>query len=95
MTEAITLEVALALIAGLGIVYGWIKNHGDHDTEVLERLARLEAKLDGLAETVDRHNKVVERTFKLESDLGTAFKHIDRIRADIDKLENVKIGGTE
>ena len=87
MTEAITLEVALALIAGLGIVYGWIKTHGDHDTEVLERLARLEAKLDNLADTVDKHNKVVERTFKLESDLHTAFKHIDRLRDDIEKVE--------
>ena len=87
MTEAITLEVALALIAGLGIVYGWIKTHGDQDAEVLERLARLEAKLDSLADTVDKHNKVVERTFKLESDLNTAFKHIDRLRDDIEKVE--------
>ena len=91
MQEAITLELALALIAGAGIVYGWVKSSGDNNTEVLERLTRLETKLDGLADTVDRHNKVVERTFKLESDLNTAFKHIDRMRADIDKLE----GGTE
>ena len=87
MTEAITLEVALALIAAIGIIYGWVKNHGDSNTEVLERLTRLETKLDSLADTVDKHNKVVERTFKIESDLNTAFKHIDRIREDIEKLE--------
>lgn len=87
MTEAITLELALALIAGLGIIYGWVKTHGDQDAEVLERLTRLETKLDGLADTVDKHNKVVERTFKLESDLNTAFKHIDRLREDIERIE--------
>ena len=87
MTEAITLELALALIAGLGIIYGWIKTHGDSDAEVLERLTRLETKLDNLAEVVDKHNKVVERTFKLESDLNTAFKHIDRIRDDVARLD--------
>lgn len=87
MTEAITLELALALIAGLGIIYGWVKTHGDQDAEVLERLTRLETKLDGLADTVDKHNKVVERTFKLESDLNTAFKHIDRLREDIERVE--------
>ena len=87
MTEAITLELALALIAGLGIIYGWVKTHGDQDAEVLERLTRLETKLDGLADIVDKHNKVVERTFKLESDLNTAFKHIDRLREDIERIE--------
>ena len=87
MTEAITLELALALLAGAGIVYGWIKSNGQTTNETLERLTRLETKLDNLAEIVDRHNKVVERTFKLESDLNTAFKHIDRIRDDVARLD--------
>lgn len=52
-----------------------------------ERLAKLETMIDHLTNTVEKHNKVVERTYKLESDLHTAFKHIDMMRVDIERLE--------
>ena len=53
---------------------------------VSTRLARTEQKIDDLAETVDRHNRVVERTHKLEADLNTAFKHIDRLYEQDEKI---------
>ena len=56
------------------------------------RLTKLETLIENLAKTVEKHNEVVERTFKLESDLRTAFKHIDLMR---DELKDVKIGGTQ
>ena len=56
------------------------------------RMTKLETLIDNLTKTVEKHNEVVERTFKLESDLRTAFKHIDLIR---DEVKTVKIGGTE
>lgn len=87
MTEAITLELALALIAGLGIIYGWVKTHGDQDAEVLERLTRLETKLDGLAATVDKHNRVVERTFAVESNLKTCFLRVDELREELKEIK--------
>lgn len=54
---------------------------------VSTRLARTEQKIDDLAETVDRHNRVVERTHKIEADLNTAFKRIDELRDKDEKLE--------
>lgn len=54
---------------------------------VSTRLARTEQKIDDLAETVDRHNRVVERTHKLEADLNTAFKRIDELKERDEKLE--------
>ena len=54
---------------------------------VSTRLARTEQKIDDLADTVDRHNQVVERTHKLEADLNTAFKRIDELKERDEKLE--------
>jgi hypothetical protein len=53
-----------------------------------QQIAGLSAKLDDLAEDVRRHNDVVERTYRVEGDLKTAFHRIDELREDI------KVGGT-
>lgn len=59
------------------------------------QLAVLETEIKNLREQVEKHNRVVERTFKMESDLNTAFKRIDEHRERIERLEDTKIGGTE
>ena len=76
--------VISALVAAFG-VYVAITN----------RLTKLETLIEELRKDVEKHNHVIERTFKMESDLHTAFKHIDEQRDRIRRLENVKIGGTE
>ena len=76
--------VISALVAAFG-VYVAITN----------RLTKLETLIEELRKDVEKHNHVIERTFKMESDLNTAFKHIDEQRGRISRLENVKIGGTE
>ena len=92
MDTTVTLELAFAIVAAVAVVASWVKNSSDGNRSVLERLTRLETKLDNLAAHVEKHNKVVERTFKLENDLSTAFNHIDDIRDDV---RDIKIGGTE
>lgn len=62
---------------------------------VTNRLTKLETMIDQLTHTVEKHNRVVERTYKVESDLHTAFHHLDEQRDRIERLENIKIGGTE
>jgi chromosome segregation ATPase len=62
---------------------------------ITNRLTKLETLIEELRKDVEKHNHVIERTFKMESDLNTAFKHIDEQRDRIKRLENVKIGGTE
>ena len=60
---------------------------------VSTRLARLESKLDGLADRVEKHNNVIERTYKLETEMVTAFKRIDELReSDKSILEKVEKG---
>lgn len=63
------------------------------------RLAKTEQKLDDLKDQVQKHNQIVERTYRLESDMATACKRIDELREKDtrieDKLDGLRIGGTE
>ena len=52
------------------------------------QIAMLSQQVVDLREDVEKHNSVVERVFKLESDNATAFKRIDELRTRDDKLEN-------
>lgn len=59
---------------------------------VSTRLAKTETKLDDLKDQVEKHNNVIERTYKLEVDMATAYKRIDELKAQDAKLES-KIEG--
>lgn len=54
---------------------------------VSTRLARLETKMDDLADDVRKHNGVVERTAILERDQKAAWRQIDSMRQEIHELE--------
>ena len=49
------------------------------------RITRLEALIEALTERVEKHNNVIERTYKLEADVS----HLQ------DDVHNIKRGGTE
>lgn len=54
----------------------------------LESLEKaLNIKIDELDKKVEKHNKVIERTYKLESDVGASFKRIDDLRSDVESLK--------
>lgn len=74
--------------SGLADVRDELRTHG-------EKLAGLSEKTDGLAGKVEKHNSVVERTFKLENDAATAWRRHDELAQRVDRLENIKIGGSE
>lgn len=52
------------------------------------RLAKTEQKLDDLKDQVEKHNQVVERTYKLETEMVTAYKRIDELKARDERLED-------
>lgn len=68
---------------------------------VTKQIAVIETEIKELTKTVDKHNQIVERTYKLERDMSTAFMRIDENREGIkenrDKIEMVqtKVGGTD
>lgn len=59
------------------------------------RLTALETKMDSLAGKVEKHNNVVERTFKLETEMETAWLRHDELKERVERIEDAKIGGTE
>ena len=54
--------------------------------ELSVQIATLTAEVKDLRRDVEKHNNVVERTAGLERDLHTAFKRIDELKEDDEKI---------
>lgn len=59
---------------------------------VVSRLTRLETMIEELRGDVEKHNRVVERTFVLERDVKNINHRLSEMHDDV---RNIKIGGTE
>ena len=78
--------IVTVVVAIVG-AYIAMKNANNQKFEELKvQNAEQTAMLKALKEQVEKHNGVIERTFKLESDMNTAFKHIDRLRDQDEKI---------
>ena len=62
---------------------------------VTSRLSVLETKMDALSDKVEKHNSVIERTYKLETGAATAWKRHDELAERVERLEDMRIGGTQ
>lgn len=62
---------------------------------ISNRLSVLETKMDALSDKVEKHNSVIERTYKLETDAATAWKRHDELADRVERLEDMRIGGTQ
>ncbi len=54
---------------------------------ITNRLTRTETLIEQLSERVDKHNDIIERTYKLEADSATSWKRYDELTARIERLE--------
>ena len=50
---------------------------------ITNRLTRLETMIESLRSEVEKHNRIVERTFRLESEQGNIFHQLDEIKSEI------------
>ena len=76
--------VIIAIVGG----YVAMKNANNEKFSALSvQIAALSQQVTDLKEDVEKHNGVMEREFKLESDVHTAFKRIDELKAKDEKLE--------
>ena len=81
--------IVSAIIAAFG-AYSATKRIGDENAKKqAEAIARLETKVDLLSERVEKHNGVMERTFRLEAEVENLYHRYDELRNDL------KIGGTD
>ena len=76
--------VIVAIVGG----YVAMKNANNEKFGALSvQIAALSQQVTDLKEDVEKHNGVMEREYKLESDVHTAFKRIDELKARDDKIE--------
>lgn len=92
MTVDLSLFVApifTALLTGLGVWVG-----------MSNQVTAIKVEITNLTKQVEKHNSIVERTFKLEADSKTAFMRIDELREESHRIESrldetARIGGTD
>lgn len=80
------MEVFIAPIAS-GIVSAIVAAFGVY-VAITNRLTKLETLIDQLRDEVEKHNQMVERTYKLEADSETSWKRYDELTARVERLEN-------
>lgn len=73
------MEVFLAPIAS-GIVGAFISAFGIY-VAITNRLTKLETLIDQLRDEVEKHNQMVERTYKLESDSAALTARVERLES--------------
>lgn len=52
------------------------------------RLAKVEEKVDNLATSVNKHNEVIERTFKLEERMEGALHSLDDLKDEVHRYHH-------
>ena len=59
---------------------------------IASRLTKLETLIVDLRRDVEKHNQVIERTYKLETEVTNIYHRLDDMKDD---MKDIKIGGTE
>lgn len=64
--------IITALMTGVGVYVA-----------MSSRISVLETKMDSLTVSVNKHNQVIERTFKLETEVTNVYHRIDDLKEEI------------
>ena len=81
-----------ALVAVFGAYQAVKRTADERERKYADSIARLETKLDMLSDRVDKHNNIIERTYKLETEVDNLYHRYDELHGD---FKDIKIGGTE
>lgn len=91
----IELDVTTLIVPALSALLSAASVAGGVYVAISNRLSVLETKMDVLSDKVEKHNSVIERTYKLETDAATAWKRHDELADRVERLEGMRIGGTQ
>ncbi|MGN0193579.1 MAG: hypothetical protein ACI39G_00505 [Pseudoramibacter sp.] len=58
-----------------------------HQEQINNQLQLLLYRFDQLEKKVEKHNQIVERTYRAEQDISTAFKRYDELKARVERIE--------
>lgn len=91
----IEFDVTALIVPALSALLSAASVAGGVYVAISNRLSVLETKMDALSDKVEKHNSVIERTYKLETDAATAWKRHDELADRVERLEDTRIGGTQ
>lgn len=91
----IEFDVTTLIVPALSALLSAASVAGGVYVAISNRLSVLETKMDALSDKVEKHNSVIERTYKLETDAATAWKRHDELADRVERLEDARIGGTQ
>ena len=91
----IELDVTTLVVPALSALLSAASVAGGVYVAISNRLSVLETKMDALSDKVEKHNSVIERTYKLETDAATAWKRHDELADRVERLEDMRLGGTQ
>lgn len=79
----------VTVIIAVGGVYAAITSRLTRlETIIVDNDKMTQSQVADLRRDVEKHNSVIERTYKLESDVSTAFKRIDELKDADKRLED-------
>lgn len=91
--------IATIAVAVIGSYFAQKSASDRQFAQMMAQNAAMTAEIKALKEQVEKHNNVLERVYKLETNNKTLFKIIDELRERDEKIEgkidDLKIGGTE
>lgn len=91
----IEFDVTTLIVPALSALLSAASVAGGVYVAISNRLSVLETKMDALSDKVEKHNSVIERTYKLETDAATAWKRHDELADRVERLEVMMLGGTQ
>lgn len=88
-------DMATLIVPIVSAVVSAVSAAGGVYVAITNRLSVLETKMDALSDKVEKHNSVIERTYKLETNAATAWKRHDELAERVERLEDMRIGGVQ
>ena len=74
-----------AVIAAFGSYSATKRSNDERERRTETQMARLETKMDVLSEKVEKHNQMVERTYKLETEVDNLYHRYDELKKEVGK----------
>ena len=69
-----------AVIAACGSYSATRRSNDERELRLETKMARIEAKMDALSEKVEKHNRIVEKTYHLETDVENLYHRDDELK---------------
>ena len=91
----IEFDVTTLIVPALSALVSAASVAGGVYVAISNRLSVLETKMDALSDKVEKHNSVIERTYKLETDTATVWKRHDELADRVERLEDMRLGGKQ